>query len=114
MEMGGGRDVVAVMADSGWVVIPPVGEVEVWKGGSGLSLVLLVGCSEVSPVGVMVGEVAGVVVEVSMGASVLLPGVWVEPGEGGLEEEPEVGGKAGVSAVVVESVVPCVPVVLSV
>lgn len=50
MEMGGGRDVVAVMADSGWVVIPPVGEVEVWKGGSGLSLVLLVGCPGVSVV----------------------------------------------------------------
>lgn len=68
----------------------------------------------IPPVGVMVGEGAGVVVEVSTGTSVLLPGVWVEPGEGGLEAELEVGGKAGVSAVVVELVVPSAPVVLSV
>lgn len=50
MEMGGGREVAAVMADSGRVVLPPVGKVEVWKGGSGLSLVLLVGCPGVSVV----------------------------------------------------------------
>lgn len=68
----------------------------------------------IPPVGVMVGEGVGVVVEVSTGAAVLLPGVWVEPGEGGLEEELEVGGEAAVPAVLVELVVPSVPVVLSV